>query len=131
MSINLLQAVYYEATSNNGLINLTKELRADGAKYDQDADKIAAIFDGLPLWEKQKTASGHACYKHLLSGKVVGWQAHGDKGINPGHVVELLNVVQDHLNLFCNEIFDYKHKNWKAEPDYGASARRFHLRFAR
>ena len=83
MSINLLQAVYYEATSNNGLINLTKELRADGAKYDQDADKIAAIFDGLPLWEKQKTASGHACYKHLLSGKVVGWQAHGDKRINP------------------------------------------------
>lgn len=125
MSIEALKNVYKETQGKNGLIALTQELRESESKYTQKREAILSVFRNKPLWEEKKSADGHAKFVHQLSGRVVGFQMHGDNTLKPEQALSLLEVTQDHLNFFCNEIFLYKSNNWKKEPDYKESLKRY------
>lgn len=125
MSIPSLKATYQETQGNLGLIALTTDLRTTKGLSTQKKDRLFTIFKNKELWAEEKTKSGHVKFVHKLSGKVVGWQAHGGSDLKPEQALSILNVVQEHLNLFCNDIFAYKDCNWKKEPDFEKSLKRF------
>lgn len=90
----------------------------------------------MPLWEKEKTKNGHVKYKHCISGYTVSWQGHnggrrGDSRIPHDHLQGILDSAQNHLNIFNNEIFQYRTRNWKTEPDYSTAMKRLHEWLAR
>ncbi len=61
-----------------------------------------------------------------MTGVVIEYANHDNKGgIDPGAAVTLLEGGQKHLNILCDNIFNYKPNHRKAEPDYAASVRRF------
>jgi hypothetical protein len=128
MSAPTLQRAYLEATANNGLIFLVKKLRNEGTG-NLRKDEIRRIFESLSrqfgLWENVATGSGHTKYRHGLTGAVIGWQAHGPTNLPQAQAKEILEVVQDHLNLLHNDIFQYTSKGWRGEPNYIASEPRF------
>lgn len=113
-----LQVAFREATSPNGLIQLLATLREPDAKYKTKKDVIYAIFSNCPLWEEEKTKSGHVKFKHKITQIVIGYQNHGETTLDPGGVVVLIDEVQKHLNILCNEVFMYERNHWKYEPNW-------------
>ncbi len=119
MSVATLQAAHAEANGNNGFVELLRRLREPGAQYSQRRADIDSIFRNKPLWEAQKTGSGHAEYKHAFTGVVVGWQAHGDANLKATQVLQIREAVQRHLNILHNEVFGFKSGGWKTPaPDF-------------
>jgi hypothetical protein len=87
---------------------------------------MLSIFENSVVWERGKSGDGHATFKNALTGVVIGFQAHGkDNTLKPGQVVQLRDGIQGHLNILCNEVFQYTNKNWKAEPDYEKSLKNY------
>ncbi len=123
MTVQTLQMAYAEA--RNVLIDLVEHLRNDEAKYNTHRHEMLALFQSQPLWKQIPTGSGHATFKHQITGVVIGFQAHGSSTLNPKHVVALRDCVQTHLNILCNDIFKYTSNNWKSAPDYNASLIRY------
>jgi len=123
MTIQMLQEAYSDA--RNVLIGLVEHLREGEAKYNTHRHEMLTLFKSQPLWGQIPTGSGHATFKHRLTGVVVGFQAHGNSTMSPKLVVALRDCVQTHLNMLCNEIFKYQSYNWKSEPDYNASLLRY------
>lgn len=119
-----LQTAYLEATNPNGLINLLAKLREPDEKYKTKKTTIYAIFSNCPLWEEEMTKSGHVKFKHKITQVVIGYQNHGDAELDPGGVVSLLKEVQRHLNILCNDIFNYQRNNWKYEPNWAEAEQR-------
>lgn len=113
-----LQIAFREATCPNGLIELLETLRKPDEKYKTKKDTIYAIFSNCPLWEEEKTKSGHVKFKHKITQVVIGYQNHGDSKLDPGGAVTLLDEVQKHLNILCNRIFMYERNHWKYEPNW-------------
>ena len=113
-----LQKAYYEAISTNGLIELLAKLRDEGEKYKTKKDTIYSIFSNCPLWEEEKTKSGHVKFKHKITQVVIGYQNHGDSKMDPGGVVAILEAVQNHLNILSNKIFQFERNHWKTEPNW-------------
>jgi hypothetical protein len=123
MTIQTLQTAYRD--DRNVLIGLVEHLRNEEAKYNTHRHEMLTLFQSQPLWKQIPTGSGHATFKHQLTGVVVGFQSHGNSTMKPKQVVALRDCVQIHLNKLCNEIFKYKSKNWKSEPDYNDSLLRY------
>ena len=118
-----LQIAYHEAISTNGLIELLATLRDNGEKYKTKKDTIYSIFSNCPLWEEEKTKSGHVKFKHKITQIVIGYQNHGDSKMDPGGVVELIEAVQNHLNILSNKIFEFERNHWKTEPNWEKAER--------
>lgn len=117
-----LRIAYEEATKPNGLISLLAHLREPNKKYTVKKTDIYNIFKNCPLWEEQDTKSGHVKFKHKITQIVIGYQNHGGPTMDPGGADQLLNNVQTHLNIMCNDIFHYTVGNWKTEPNYQQAA---------
>ena len=118
-----LQIAYHEAISTNGLIELLATLRDNGEKYKTKKDTIYSIFSNCPLWEEEKTKSGHVKFKHKITQIVIGYQNHGDSKMDAGGVVELIEAVQNHLNILSNKIFEFERNHWKTEPNWEKAER--------
>lgn len=121
-----LQQAYLDATRNQGLIAFITEC-ARGIP--QKIDSVNSMFKSQPLWEPIKQSSGHISYKHRITHIVVGFQGHNgakkDNNIHSAILKVLHECVQKHVNLLGNEIFQYKQRSWKSEPDYDESLKRY------
>lgn len=111
-----LQAAYQSAAAKGKLIDLTKTLRddVDGLLKHED---LIALFKGLEDWDKPKQSTGHVKFKNRLTGISVGFSGHGNPVLATHEKKALLETIQEHLNILCNDIFKYKTKNWKEEKD--------------
>ena len=106
------------------MIDFTKKIRVNG-KYSVSQQDLANLFSSQ-IWVDCKKTGGHRKLKNIVTGVVVEYASHGNKGgIDPGAVATVLNTVQEHLNILGNTIFMYKQRNWKVEPNYQASAKRW------
>lgn len=67
---------------------------------------------------------GHRKLKNVITGVVIEYPNH-QKKIDPGVVETILNALQHYINVLGNEIFFYKHHNFKSEPLYLEAAHRW------
>ncbi len=131
--ITVLKNSYEEATAKNGLISLVTEMQeAFKAQHEGQGraviatQRVASVIEKSgSLWESTGQATGHKPFKHKVTGVVIGYEGHGPKEIYGYHLEVLHKNLQDHLNILCNDIFAYKTKNWKTEPDYEVSLSRY------
>lgn len=115
----ILQECYFDATKNNGLIDLTKNL--SNPQYELKIHDIKMIFKNSPLWHRCKQKTGHCKFTHAVTKIVVEFQGHSSKKdttVKPGILDQILYNVHRHLNILGNDIFKYKKHNWKKEPNY-------------
>lgn len=118
-----LQQAYQEATRNNGLVELMATLREPKKKYKTKKDDIYSIFKNSPLWDEEETKNGHVKFKHRITQIVIGYQNHGGPTMDAGGVDTLTKLLQDHLNILANNIFQFTANHWKQQPDWPASER--------
>ncbi len=118
----LLAACYLDATRKGGLIEFTRDVRGEdgkeSGKYSIKQTDLDTLFS-KSVWNEQKTGSGHRKLKHIITGIVIEYADH-KKEIDSGAAKTILEQVQKHLNILCNEVFCYTTGNWKEEPDYSA-----------
>ena len=118
----MLEASYKEATCKDGLIDFTARIRGDDtAKYSIKRTDLNHLFE-RSLWIPNHSG-GHKEWKHPVTHVVVEY-VDRHKDIDPGAVTTILEQVQKHLNILCNDIFRYTTDNWKEEPNYREAARR-------
>lgn len=127
MTINSLRSSYLEATKgNNALCQVIHRLRQDGAQYNCLRSEMLSIFENSVVWERMKSGDGHATFKNAVTGVVVGFQAHGKENtLKANQAIQLRDGIQTHLNILCNEVFQYKTKNWKTEPNYDEALKNY------
>ena len=104
MSIPSLKATYQETQGNLGLIALTTDLRTTKGLSTQKKDRLFTIFKNKELWAEEKTKSGHVKFVHKLSGKVVGWQAHGGSDLKPEQALSILKIATGKKNLILKNL---------------------------
>ncbi len=126
MKITDFQQARNEALTG-GTIAFIRELRQNPEQIHK-VSRIALtrMFDGLPLWKKEKNAGGHNTYKHQITGVVIGFQAHSGKRktseIPSKQAVSIRDNLQEHLNIFRNEIFKCR---WSEEPRWDLTLSRY------
>lgn len=131
ITTEILKHSYFEATQKDGLIDLTKQLRDKSAKL--KINDLHAHFSKASLWTSTKQATGHCKFTHKVTGVIVEYQGHNSsKDTTIYHKIQdqILNQVQKHLNILCNDIFQYKLNNWKKEPDLVESLERYKKLYA-
>jgi uncharacterized protein YjdB len=124
-----LQNSYYDATRKGGLIDFTRQVRTEkkdlSGKYTINQDNLANLFSKT-VWHTIKTRNGHRKLENIVTGIVVEYRNHDNKGgIDPGAAETIFYQVQEHLNILCNQIYNYTNNNWTYQPDYPASVKRF------
>lgn len=103
-----------------------QNLRAPKAQYNCRRDEVLTFFRKLPLWQEVRNASGHAIFKHKVTGVVVGLQAHGGNTVNPTQMNSILEGVQKHINKLGNDILGIG-RGWRTTvPDYRRALERLH-----
>ncbi len=120
-----LKNVYIDTKKK--LIPLIMDLRDRENEKKVTKKALNSIFKGMNDWEKVKQATGHATYKNEITKITVAWQNHSkkkDKTIPQAHLDAIKEAVQRHVNILGNEIFGYKVRNWKSEPDFKKSENR-------
>lgn len=122
MTKELLKLSYLDATDKKGLIAYTKEVRGldnkMNGKYSISQQRLDSLFSSK-VWESLSTKSGHKKYKHVITKSIVEYKNHDNSGgIDPAAAKSILDSVQETLNILGNEIFCYKSRNWKEEPNY-------------
>lgn len=120
-----LQECYFDATKNNGLIDLTKNL--SNPEFELKIHDIKIIFKNSPLWIRSKQNTGHCKFTHEITKIVIEFQGHSskkDRTVKPYILTQILENVRKHLNILSNEIFIYITHNWKTEPDYQSVLKR-------
>lgn len=125
MMTSFLMASYKEAVQH--LIPFTAKVRTPkndlSGKYSVSGKELDSLFSSI-LWAS-KDASGHRKLKNRITGVVIEYKNHDKKGgIDPGAILTILNQVQTHLNILCNDVFCYTKRHWKTVPDYEAAAKR-------
>lgn len=118
---DLLKDSYLDATRKDGLIDFTIQVHT--GKYSVKQADLDNLFTKT-VWIDQKVKGGHRKLENAVTKIVVEYSNHA-KDIDPGAAETILNQVQEHLNILCNEIFRYEKDNWKVDPDYGVSVERW------
>ena len=122
-----IQECYHNATSKNGLIDYTIEIRGpkndNSGKYSEKTSRVNRLFQSA-IWKEKKAASGHKKFENMITKIIVEYAAHQNM-MDPGAAETILNQVQEHLNILNNVIFAYTTENFKEEPDYQAAERRW------
>lgn len=122
----LLKECYKEATKKNGLIDFTKEIVTEevdfSGKYSLSRSRLTNLFSNT-VWKEFPTKSGHRKIQNLVTNIIIEYGNHS-RDIDPGAALTIYHSVQEHLNILCNNIFLYKNRNWKEEPNYTASYKR-------
>lgn len=123
VALNDLIGSYHNAVAR--LIPLVTELR--GSDPDIKINDLNNCFrksvEGAGEWEPDHKG-GHKKFKHKVTHIVVEYQAHSsskDRTVKAHIQVQILNQVQAHLNILCNDIFQYRFQNWKHAPDFNTS----------
>jgi hypothetical protein len=125
MSIELLKESYVNAKT---LIEFTKEVRGKDnscyGKYSINSQKIQKLFNSK-VWVSLNDKGGHIKKQHAITKTIIEYKNHDNKnGIDPGAVMTILDTVQTVLNVLGNDVFKYKLRNWKTEPNYEAALKR-------
>lgn len=128
---NILKDSYEEATGRNGLIEFTKEIRGENnnlsGKYSLKTNRVNRMFS-LYGWEESRHASGHRKLIHKITKVVIEYSNHQQQ-VDPGAAESILNSVQHHLNILCNDIFKYQSNNWKKEPNFVTAAKELYVSY--
>ncbi len=120
--ITLLQSAHQNIVKKKGWKDFTEKLRSNSmAKTAIKTQSLFRLFAD-PVWQEEKTKSGHKCYYHLITRERIGFSNH-QKNIKAGAAISILNNVQKIMDILANEIFLIK--NWSIEPDYQASLERW------
>jgi len=122
---DLLIQSYIDVTQRNGLIEFTKKVwgpdKDQKGKYSIKQQDLDNLFSDS-VWKIEKKPGGHRKLSHKVTNIVVEYKAHDNRNnMDPGAVIKILDQVQKHLNILCDDIFAYSSENWKDEPDYDAS----------
>lgn len=121
------RTAFYEVDRNNGINNLVTRLRND-LKYRKNLGRqdMINLFSNLPLWKRVDNGDGHVCFQNVLTKVRIGFQAHGKtSNIAAAQAVSIMDQLQEHMNILGNEIFAYRTRSWKTEPDYDAAVMNF------
>jgi hypothetical protein len=94
------------------MVTFLREVRALGPQPSLTRDQVYNLFKGAHFWQERPTKSGHCTFQHAISGAKIGFQAHGSPQLNVGHVLEIRDIVQGHLNWFHNTVFALKDRSW-------------------
>jgi len=79
--------------------------------------ELVALFEQCEDWHKRPAASGHVTFINSVTSMKVCAIPHAGE-LKPGVKQNLLQQIQKHLNILCNDIFMYKTNNWRKDPDY-------------
>jgi len=129
MSVELLRASYQDAIRKNGLIDFTIKIRGPkndfSGKYQIKQYDLDTLFSKI-VWHDEEKTGGHKKFIHKITNIVIEHKNHGKNTVDPGAALTIYDQVQKHLNILCNDIFDYKENNWKTEPDYNKALLNLH-----
>ena len=68
-------------------------------------------------WSIRPGASGHMTFVNSVTGITVCAIHHAGE-LNNAAKKKLMERIQEHMNILCNDVFMYKTNNWVNEPDY-------------
>ncbi|NGX49126.1 MAG: hypothetical protein K940chlam5_00722 [Candidatus Anoxychlamydiales bacterium] len=119
--IEILRDSYLDATRKNGLIDFTQTVR--GPKNDFPGKKQIKLNDldtlfSDTVWQDQRKKGGHRKLINKVTKIVIEYKHHDGTNVDPGAIRDIYDQVQKHLNILGNDIFAYKLKNWRDEPNY-------------
>lgn len=124
-AIGALKQAYSNATGR--LIPFLTQTHACQTNVRMSA--VNKIFDH-PAWKAHNMSSGHKKFTHIVTQQVVEYAGH-DKDLDLGALKRLRTTIQDIVNQLGNDIFNFKTFNWKTEPNWKESEKRFIARARR
>ncbi len=123
--IDLLQRSYKEVSKKGGFYDFVYNLRVNPQSVGSvKIHDLKNLFDSSTTWTNVNKSSGHVAYVHSVTHVKVEFTGHktrkNDDVLPQGNVKHVLNLVQNHMNILANNVFEIK--NWKTEtPDYQKS----------
>jgi hypothetical protein len=120
INTDTLQKAYYEVVRNNGINGLVCLLRQNPtARYNIRRQDLLNLFSNLPLWKRTDSGDGHVCFQNILTNVRIGFQGHGKTTeIKASQAMDIMEQLQEHMNILGNDIFAYRTRSWKYEPNY-------------
>jgi hypothetical protein len=74
-------------------------------KYNMSLSRVQGLFDST--WRNIPTSSGHMKKQHKITGAVVVYKNHDNDPVDPGAIVTIRGIVQDHINRFYEQFLGY------------------------
>lgn len=92
-------------------------------KYNMSLSRVQGLFDST--WKNIPTSSGHIKKQHRFTRAVVVYKSHGNDPVDPGAIVTIREIVQDHINCFYERFLGYPTRlKRKKVPDFSKIATR-------
>lgn len=99
------------------LVAFTEEVRKPNGQYSVKTTELMHMFQACSQWIRVKKKGGHAKFQNSVTHVVVEFQAHkkrsNETNLDPGAVNGVLDAVQKHINIVCNQIFQPKNNIWQ------------------
>jgi hypothetical protein len=124
-----LQLAKHEIVKKNGFYDFVSDSIINPKKFSGiKIHELRNLFESSTTWTPIAKSSGHVAFLNPITKIKVEFPAHKTRksdGVLPkGSVHHIVKLVQDHMNILANDIYEIK--NWEEEPDYGKALQNFY-----